>query len=132
MVRIKLALTGDTPYQKLFHSLTIRKAWTQLEAAAASDGLLPQELKEQVRRVLAFGNGCAYCQVKGKPQTSENKKVSYAMAYAEIFLLQREKTEEKFMDVLKEEFTDSEISELIAFICFTTAQQYFGALMDLR
>jgi len=34
--------------------------------------------------------------------------------------------------VLKEYLTEAEISELLAFICFTTAQQYFGALMQLK
>ncbi|CAH0219841.1 hypothetical protein SRABI96_02383 [Peribacillus sp. Bi96] len=63
---------------------------------------------------------------------AEDTKESYAIAFAELFLIHREKTEEKFFQVLKEVFTDEEVSELLAFICFTTAQQYFGALMDLK
>ncbi len=82
--------------------------------------------------VLAYGNGCSYCQAKGTPLKPEDMKESYAIAFAEVFLLQREKTEEKFFQVLREVFSDEEISELLAFICFTTAQQYFRALMDLK
>ncbi|WP_325048731.1 hypothetical protein [Peribacillus glennii] len=49
-----------------------------------------------------------------------------------MFLLQRENVEEKFINELKDVFTDEEISELAAFICFTSAQQFFGALLDLK
>jgi hypothetical protein len=35
-------------------------------------------------------------------------------------------------EVLKETFNEKEISELCAFVCFTTASQYFGEMMDLR
>jgi hypothetical protein len=33
---------------------------------------------------------------------------------------------------LRESFSEGEISELCAFIIFTTAQQYFGAIMKLE
>jgi alkylhydroperoxidase family enzyme len=132
MTRIKKAGMGSTPFQQLFYSQHILDRWNSLSEALSGDGALSCELKEQVRRVLAFGNGCEYCRAKGKPEDMEDAKTSYAVAFAEVFLIQREKTEEKFFDVLKEMFTDEEISELIAFICFTTAQQYFGALMDLK
>ncbi|MGG4154856.1 hypothetical protein [Peribacillus muralis] len=89
------------------------------------------ELKENVRRVLAFGNGCSYCQAKGRPlRASEIKDMR--LGFTEVFLTQREKTGEQFFHVLKEALTDEEISELLAFICFTAAQQYFGALMELE
>ncbi|RFU64028.1 carboxymuconolactone decarboxylase family protein [Bacillus sp. V59.32b] len=132
MARIKKSPLGFTPFQQLFYSQKVLDKWSSLSEALSEDGLLSYELKEQVRRVLAFGNGCKYCQSKGKPESSENMKTSYAVAFAEVFLMQREKVEEKFFHVLKEIFTDEEISGLIAFICFTTAQQYFGALMDLK
>ncbi|MCY9291109.1 carboxymuconolactone decarboxylase family protein, partial [Bacillus haynesii] len=59
------------------------------------------------------------------------QKTSFAMGFAEVFLAQRERVSDRQFDVLKEVFSEEEITELTAFICFTTAQQYFGALMKL-
>ncbi|WP_375088157.1 carboxymuconolactone decarboxylase family protein [Peribacillus sp. RS7] len=132
MTRIKKSSLGSSPFQRLFHSEVISHKWSDLSDCVSADGLLSKELKENVRRVLAYGNGCSYCQAKGIPLKPEETKESYAIAFAEVFLIQREKTEEKFFQVLKEAFSDEEISELLAFICFTMAQQYFGALMDLK
>ena len=132
MPRIIRSQLGSSPFQQLFHNQVISYKWSDLSEAISSDGVLTKELKENVRRVLAYGNGCTYCQAKGRPLEPEGIKESYAIAFAEVFLLQREKTEETFFLVLKEVFSDEEISELVAFICFTTAQQYFGAVMALK
>lgn len=132
MPRIIRSKLGSSPFQQLFHNEVISHKWSDLSEAISSDGVLTEKLKENVRRVLAYGNGCTYCQAKGRPLEPEDIKESYAIAFAEIFLLQREKTEETFFLVLKEVFSDEEISELVAFICFTTAQQYFGAVMGLK
>ncbi|MFD4932074.1 carboxymuconolactone decarboxylase family protein [Peribacillus butanolivorans] len=132
MTRIKHSAIGSSPFQRLFNSEDILLKWSDLSECISTDGKLSKELKENVRRVLAYGNGCAYCQAKGRPLKPDDIKESYAVAFAEVFLLEREKTEQTFIDVLKEVFSDEEISELLAFICFTTAQQYFGALMDLK
>ena len=35
-------------------------------------------------------------------------------------------------EVLKKNLSEEEISELCAFMTFTTAQQYFGAIMGLK
>ena len=132
MPRIKSSQLGSSPFQQLFHNEVIAHKWNDLSETISSDGVLTKELKENVRRALAFGNGCAYCQAKGRPLKPEDIKESYAIAFAEVFLIHREKTEETFFLVLKEVFSDEEISELVAFICFTTAQQYFGAVMGLN
>ncbi|MFJ7752451.1 carboxymuconolactone decarboxylase family protein [Peribacillus muralis] len=132
MTRIKNSELGSSPFQRLFHSEEILQKWSDLSECMSADGNLSMELKENVRRVLAFGNGCSYCQAKGRPLRASEIKESYALGFTEVFLTQREKTGEQFFHVLKEALTDEEISELLAFICFTTAQQYFGALMELE
>ena len=132
MTRIKMAKAGDTPFQRLFHSAEIASKWGELSDCLSEDKLIPKEWKENIRRVLATGNGCQYCQAKGRPAKPGNMNENTAMAFAEVFLLQREKTGDSFFQVLKETFTDEEIAELIAFICFTTAQQYYGALLGLK
>ena len=132
MPRIKSSQRGTSPFQQLFHNEGIAHDWNELSETISGDGVLTKQLKENVRRVLAYGNGCGYCQAKGIPMEPADIKESYAIAFAEVFLVQREKTEERFFVVLKEVFSDEEISELIAFICFSTAQQYFGAMMGLE
>ncbi|MFN2746693.1 MULTISPECIES: carboxymuconolactone decarboxylase family protein [Bacillus] len=132
MTRIIPSSRGETPFQRLLgHSESVLSAWTALADELSGDGLLSKELKEQVRRVLAQGNGCEYCKAKGKPEASNLEKTSLAMGFAEVFLSERDRIGDRQFDVLKEMFSDEEIAELTAFICFTTAQQYFGALMKI-
>lgn len=132
MPRINRSQLGQSPFQQLFYNEMVLQKWNDLAESMSTDGALTKELKENVRRVLAQGNGCAYCQAKGRPLKPEDIKESYAIAFAEVFLMQRENIADTFFVVLKEVFSDEEISELVAFICFTTAQQYFGALMGLK
>ncbi|MGE7761213.1 carboxymuconolactone decarboxylase family protein [Peribacillus sp. NPDC097895] len=101
MTRIKNSGLGSSPFQRLFHSEEISHKWANLSDSVSADGKLSKELKENVRRVLAYGNGCTYCQAKGTPLMPEDTKESYAIAFAEVFLIQREKTEEKFFHVLR-------------------------------
>ncbi|MCJ2148514.1 carboxymuconolactone decarboxylase family protein [Bacillus paralicheniformis] len=132
MTRINFSDRGETPFQRLLgHSESLMSNWTALAEELSGDGFLSKELKEQVRRVLAQGNGCEYCRAKGKPGIPNQQKTSFAMGFAEVFLAQRERVSDRQFDVLKEVFSEEEITELTAFICFTTAQQYFGALMKL-
>lgn len=134
MTRIKKSARGTTPFTQLLgHSDSILEKWDALDGELTNGGRLSPELKEQVRRVLATGNGCTYCQAKGAPVHSpEDIKLSCAMGFAEVFLYERDQVKDAQFDILKEHFSDEEISELVAFICFTTAQQYFGALMKLQ
>ncbi|KAA6449610.1 carboxymuconolactone decarboxylase family protein [Bacillus swezeyi] len=132
MTRINPSEKGNTPFQRLLgYSESLLSSWTALAEVLAGDGFLSKEVKEQVRRVLAQGNGCEYCKAKGKPDIPNQEKTSFAMGFAEVFLAQRERISDKQFDVLKEVFSEEEIAELTAFICFTTAQQYFGALMKI-
>ncbi|MBY6276133.1 carboxymuconolactone decarboxylase family protein [Symbiobacterium thermophilum] len=134
MARISFSLHGETPFQRLLgHNRQIMELWNQLGDLLGADGTLSAELKEQVRRTLAQKNGCEYCQAKGKPEPHLfDKKTSLAVGFAEVFLKQRDAIDESTFSILKEEFSDQEISELCAFICFTTASQYFGAMMNLK
>lgn len=109
------------------------EAWVQLAEVFEKDGHLSALLKEQVRRGLAQENGCEYCKAKGKPDPNVfDEKTSIAMGFVEVFLKQRGAIEASTFDVLKDYFSEAEISELCAFVCFTTAQHYFGAMMKLQ
>jgi alkylhydroperoxidase family enzyme len=134
LARISYSNTGETAFQKLLgHNEEIQRQWGKLEETFYQTGSLSPELKEQVRRTLAFGNGCKYCQAKGKPALShEDSRISLAAAFAELFLKDRMSINQDTFDVLAKEFSEAEIAELCSYICFTTGSQMFGALMDLQ
>jgi len=90
------------------------------------------ELKEEVRRTLAFNNGCEYCIAKGKPSNEVTDiKTLIAIKIADL-ISKNQFIEDEYFNILKKEFKDNEISELLAFICFITASQRFGALLNLQ
>jgi alkylhydroperoxidase family enzyme len=133
MARINDSQYGGTPFQRLLgHNLEIMDSWNGLGDALEKDGLLSAQLKEQVRRTLAQSNGCEYCKAKGKPDPQLfDEKMSIAVGFAEVFLKQKGDLSDDQFKVLKEYFSDAEISELCAFITFTTASQHFGAILKL-
>lgn len=135
MTVINQSNNGNTPFQKLLgHNKNIMQSWSILGDVLEKDGLLTADLKEQVRRVLAQTNGCEYCKAKGKPDPElYDEKTSIAVGFAEVFLKYPKNDIPDFaFNLLKASFSESEISELCAFLCFTTAQQYFGATMRLN
>ncbi|PKR83642.1 carboxymuconolactone decarboxylase family protein [Heyndrickxia camelliae] len=134
MARIVESSFGQTPFQKLLgHNKQVMEAWSLLGDTLEQDGKLSSKLKEQVRRTLAQSNGCEYCKAKGKPETDKfDEKISIAVGFAEVFLKQKGNISDSTFNILRECFTEEEISELCAFITFTTASQYFGAIMKLE
>ncbi|WP_226659023.1 carboxymuconolactone decarboxylase family protein [Pseudalkalibacillus hwajinpoensis] len=134
MTIIEKSNIGATPFQQLLgHHPEAMETWVRLGDVLERDQSLTSTLKEQVRRTLAQSNGCAYCKAKGKPDSSVfDAKTSVAVGFAEAYIKLNGDVPSSISNVLKESFTDQEISELFAFICFTTAQQHFGALMKLE
>ncbi|PAD35869.1 carboxymuconolactone decarboxylase family protein [Terribacillus saccharophilus] len=135
MARITKSKFGRTSFTKLLgHNLEIMTAWSELADILENDSKLSKNLKEQVRRTLAQNNGCTYCKAKGKPDTIlQDEKTSVAVGFAIVFQNHHKgDVPDSSFAILKEYFTEAEISELCAFICFTTAQQYFGAMMKLE
>lgn len=134
MARIAKSKFGKTPFQQLVgHNKDILEKWTALGDIMEMDGKLSAELKEQVRRTLAQENGCEYCKAKGKPNfNSMDETTLVAVGFAEVFLKHKGNMPDHAFKVIDEYFTESEISELCAFITFTTASQYFGAMMRLE
>ncbi|MCI1589058.1 carboxymuconolactone decarboxylase family protein [Heyndrickxia oleronia] len=134
MARISESTFGNTPFQRLLgHNEKVMEGWSYLGDVLEKDGFLSSELKEQVRRTLAQSNGCEYCKAKGKPEPEKfNEKISIAVGFAEVFLKQKESIPDSSFEILQEYFNENEISELCAFIAFTTASQYFGAMMKLE
>lgn len=133
MPRIPFSSKGNTPFEQLLgHHEEILKCWTQLEHAFSHSATLSLELKEEVRRTLAHLNGCQYCMAKGRPSPEiADKKIAAAVKFATLLTKDHRKITDHQIDILSEVFKPEEISELCAYICFTTACQQFGAVLDL-
>jgi len=134
MARINQSNIGNTLFQRLLgHNPQVMETWSALSEVLEEDGQLSAKLKEQVRRTLAQHNGCEYCKAKGKPDPNLfDEKTSVAVGFAQVFIKLKGDIPDSTFTIVKEYFSESEISELCAFITFTTAQQYFGAIMKLE
>ena len=134
MTRIELSDYGNSPFEKLIgHNKIVLDKWTDLEVALFSETKLDKNLLEQVRRTVAFENECEYCMVKaGKPNFDLNeKRISSATAFAQLFAIDHKSINDKHFDILREEFTEQEISELCSFTSFITACQKLGRIYNL-
>lgn len=134
MVRIQFSNNGNTPFERLIgHNKDFLKKWNNLEETLWEENSLDTELLEQVRRTMAFENGCEYCMVKGgKPDFDKlQMRISMAAAFAELFCKNHRSISEAHFDMLREYFSDREISELCVFITFVNASQKLGKILNL-
>ena len=133
MAKIIFSQEGLSPFQQLLgHNKYVLEKWSSLEECFFNSNTFTTELKEEVRRTLAFNNGCQYCMAKGKPSDKiTDSKILIATKIADI-VSKNQPISDEYFNKLKKEFTDNEISELLALICFITASQRFGALLDLQ
>ena len=132
MAIISFSQNGLTPFQQLLgHNKDILEKWVSLEECIFSSGTFSAELKEEVRRTLAFNNGCEYCKAKGNPSNAIiDLRTQVAAHVADLSSKETHISDQDFC-TMREVFTESEISELLSFICFITACQRFGALLNL-
>lgn len=132
MARIALSEKGNTPFEQLLgHNSNVLESWGNLELTFFKSNTFSDELKEEVRRILAFNNGCQYCMAKGKPSENiSDPKILAAVKFADMFC--KNSVDTKEFEKLKSLFKDDEISELCAFISFISASQKFGATLDLQ
>lgn len=134
MTRIKFSKNGNTPFEKLIgHNPEILKKWNELEETLWKYTALDSNLLEQIRRTTAFENNCEYCMVKGgKPDFDKTQlKTSIAAAFAELFSKDHHSISNAHFDMLREYFSDNEISELCIFISFINASQKLGKTFNL-
>ncbi|GAB0155216.1 carboxymuconolactone decarboxylase family protein [Chryseobacterium sp. Alg-005] len=134
MTRITLSENGNTAFEKLIgHNANILHHWNHLEEVLWQNSSLDKDILEQIRRTMAFENGCEYCMVKGgRPDFDPAEmKISMAAAFAELFCKDHHSIVNGHFDLLKEYFTDRQISELCTFIAFTNASQKLGKIFNL-
>jgi len=132
MAKISFSKEGNTSFEQLLgHNKNVLHNWSSLEDVFFKSNTFSDELKEEVRRTLAFNNGCQYCMAKGNPSENINdSKILAAVKFADMFC--KNSVDDKGFEKLKLFFKDNEISELCAFICFISASQKFGAVLDLQ
>ncbi|MDP9959943.1 carboxymuconolactone decarboxylase family protein [Chryseobacterium lathyri] len=134
MTTIEFSDHGNTPFEKLIgHNTEILNHWNRLEETFFKNTSLDAHLLEQVRRTLAFGNGCEYCMVKGgRPDFNQSDlKISVAVSFAELFSKDHRSILKNHFSMLREFFSEKEISELCTFISFISASQKLGKIFNL-
>lgn len=134
MTTIAFSGNGNSPFEKLIgHNPDILQNWNNLEESFLKKTSLDSYLLEQIRRTLAFGNGCEYCMVKGgRPDFSTSElKISIAASFAEIFCKDHRSIFKEHFNILREFFSDKEISELCTYISFINASQKLGKIFNL-
>jgi alkylhydroperoxidase family enzyme len=117
------------------HRLDIAEEWAKLDGLIRFDGELDPNLKEEVRRSLAIGIGCKFCASLGDPEPhNHDKKTVLAVAFAQVMfqnISDLHGLDDENFDVLRSEFSDAAIVELVCWVLFLVAAQGFGAVMKL-
>lgn len=124
---------GDTPFEKLLgHNTHILDSWLNLEKAFRDYGRLNKDLKEEIKKLLKS-------KIEGTPQSFPgesysafvNKKSSLARAFALLIAEDNAEIDGHVIEMMKEYFSDEEISELCAYICFIIATQKISTALKL-
>lgn len=134
MSRIAPAAIDGNSFQKLMgHCPDIVDKWFLLDETMRFGGRLDPELKEEVRRSLADGIGCKFCASLGAPDpSSHSTRTALAVAFADTVFANFQNlaaVDDEAFDVLRGEFSEAEIVELIIWTLFMIAGQGFGALV---
>ena len=126
-------LAADPFYGIMAHRPEILRPWAALDAEFfGPSSLVENSIKEEARRTLAQGAGCKFCASLGLPREEHpNQREALAVALAELIASDHHQVDENTFAVLREEFSEDEIVELLAWICFKLGSNIFGALMKL-
>lgn len=123
---------GLPPSQIMSIRNDVARDWLALDEKIRFSGLLPVELKEEVRRALAQVSGCQFCASLGQPQGEySDPRVQSAVEFArELGANPTGISDERFAD-LKKHFSEEEIVELGLWAAFMFGSEMFGAMMKL-
>lgn len=136
MPRVKLSNIDADPYYRMIGNRPeILAAWAELDKAMLGrSSSVPVEIKEEARRALSQKIGCVYCAtVGGKPADSHaDPKMALAVAVAHQIATDYTQIDESTFAALREEFTNEQIVELLAWLCFKFGSNLLGAITKLE
>jgi len=133
MAYISYSEHGDNPLTKLLgHNPELLKNWMNLLNSFYQSCKLDRSLQEEVRRAVAYQIGCAYCMSHGCPtQFIKDVKTKMAVDFAKKVAHTQNQITEQDIVSLKEHFSEKEIAELCAFICYGIGLARFGAILNV-
>jgi alkylhydroperoxidase family enzyme len=135
MTRVTLSnIDADPYYRMLGNRPDILAAWAGLDKAMlGASSKVSVDIKEEARRALAQNVGCAFCAtVGGKPSDSHaDPKMSLAVAVASQIATDYTQIDESTFEALRTQFSNEEIVELLAWLCFKYGSNLLGALVKL-
>jgi alkylhydroperoxidase family enzyme len=120
--------------QVLAHCPDILQRWAALGTTVRFGGVLPPELKEEVRRSTAQQIGCVFCASFGDPKPEHtDAREAVAVRLARTIADDPKLVDDAMFEELRLHFTDEEIVELVATISFVVVGgQTFGAVMGIE
>src|SRR5258708_28689489 len=121
MPRIAPSNTGRTPMERLMgHAPHILDPWTKLEDAFFASKTFSPALLEQVRRTLALGTGCRYCQAKGGPpdRSQADSRTAAAVELAAHFARDHLSIDQMALPPPRDHFADADLCELAMYLRF--------------
>jgi alkylhydroperoxidase family enzyme len=132
-----LALPADSPFAGnefrgvLAHRPEILEQWNALGDVVRFSGVLPPELKEEVRRATAAQVGCSFCASFGDPKPEHtDPREEVAVRLARTIADDPKTVDDALFAELRQHFTEEELVELVALICMVSVSgQTFGAVM---
>lgn len=133
MAYISYSENGENPLTKLLgHNPELLERWMAMLESYYSSCELDRQLMEEVRRTIAYQIGCAYCMSHGCPtQVIEDMKTLTAVEFARKVVQTQKEITEHDIAPLKGYFSEREIAELCAFICFGIGLARFGAVLNV-
>lgn len=133
MAYISYSENGNNPLTKLLgHNPELLKHWMTLLDSFYHHCDLDRKLQEEVRRAVAYEIGCAYCMSHGCPtQYIEDEKTKMAVDFAKKVVQTQRQITQSDIDLLKDHFSEKEISELSSFICYGIGLARFGTVLNV-
>lgn len=135
MPRIEPAnVEGNLYARVLARQPEILEKFMALDVSLRFGGLLPAELKEEVRRSTAEQVGCRFCSSLAAPKDQHiDRRESLAVGLAQMIAQDPSSVDDKMFEVLREDFSDDEILELLCWICLVViGGQMLGNTLGLE
>lgn len=135
MPRVTLSdIEADPYYRMIGNRPEILAAWAALDKAMLGpSSTVPVGIKEEARRALAQNVGCDFCAtVGGKPsEAHDDPRMALAVAVANQIATDYTQIDDSTFEALREEFSNEQIVELLAWLCFKFGSNLLGALARL-